>query len=94
MGDANFEPIKKDFYAEHSVVSQRSEEANSKYMADKCITATGHKVPRPVTSFDESSLPKYLVDQLKALDKFVEPSPIQAQSWPVALQGRDLIGIA
>lgn len=25
---------------------------------------------------------------------FVEPTPIQAQGWPMALEGRDLIGIA
>lgn len=26
--------------------------------------------------------------------KFEEPTPIQAQGWPVALSGRDLVGIA
>lgn len=25
---------------------------------------------------------------------FVEPTPIQAQGWPMALKGRDLVGIA
>ena len=25
---------------------------------------------------------------------FVEPTPIQSQGWPMALKGRDLIGIA
>lgn len=25
---------------------------------------------------------------------FVEPTPIQAQGWPMAMKGRDLIGIA
>lgn len=25
---------------------------------------------------------------------FVEPTPIQAQGWPMALTGRDLVGIA
>lgn len=25
---------------------------------------------------------------------FVEPTPIQAQGWPIALKGRDVIGIA
>ena len=25
---------------------------------------------------------------------FVEPTPIQSQGWPMALRGRDLIGIA
>jgi len=52
----------------------------------------GQDIPRPVTTFKESSLPKYLVDQLEAV--FEKPSVIQAQTWPVALQGRDMIGIA
>lgn len=25
---------------------------------------------------------------------FIEPTPIQSQGWPMALKGRDLIGIA
>jgi len=26
--------------------------------------------------------------------KWTEPTPIQAQGWPLALSGRDLVGIA
>lgn len=37
--------------------------------------------------------PEYVMQEvLKA--GFVEPTPIQAQGWPMALKGRDLIGIA
>ena len=25
---------------------------------------------------------------------FTKPTPIQAQSWPVALKGKDLVGVA
>lgn len=25
---------------------------------------------------------------------FMEPTPIQAQGWPIALSGRDMVGIA
>lgn len=36
------------------------------------------------------------VNILQAIEKcgFSEPTPIQAQGWPMALKGRDLIGIA
>lgn len=34
-----------------------------------------------------------MASQLKELG-FTEPTPIQAQAWPVVLQGRDLIGLA
>lgn len=32
--------------------------------------------------------------QAIAKSGFVEPTPIQAQGWPMALKGRDVIGIA
>jgi len=32
--------------------------------------------------------------QAIAKSGFVEPTPIQSQGWPMALNGRDLIGIA
>ena len=51
-------------------------------------------MPRPVWTFAESGLPKYLVDQLSNTANFEAPTAIQSQAWPVALQGRDLIGIA
>lgn len=35
----------------------------------------------------------YCLDVIAKLG-FVEPTPIQAQGWPMALKGRDLIGIA
>lgn len=35
----------------------------------------------------------YCLDVISKLG-FVEPTPIQAQGWPMALKGRDLIGIA
>jgi len=35
----------------------------------------------------------YCLDVIAKLG-FVEPTPIQAQGWPMALTGRDLIGIA
>ena len=63
-------------------------------MAENNIRAEGHNVPRPVTTFEESGLPRYLIDSILANPKFQKPSAIQAQAWPVALQGRDVFGIA
>jgi superfamily II DNA/RNA helicase len=47
----------------------------------------------PDFSFDALALPEALKSALTAL-KFEKPTPIQAQSIPVALSGRDLIGCA
>ncbi|KAH9992517.1 P-loop containing nucleoside triphosphate hydrolase protein [Russula compacta] len=45
----------------------------------------------PITSFDALPIP----DRLRgAFAAFKEPTPIQACAWPVALSGKDVIGIA
>ena len=50
-------------------------------------------MPNPVRSFEEASFPEYvLAEVLKA--GFSEPSAIQSQGWPLALSGRDMVGIS
>jgi len=51
-------------------------------------------VPRPIGTFDEVQFPKYIVDTWKNHPTFEKPTPIQSMGWPVALSGRDMIGIA
>lgn len=53
----------------------------------------GENIPRPVESFDEASFPSYVLKELKAAG-FEKPTSIQSQGWPMALTGRDLVGIA
>ncbi|KXN84798.1 ATP-dependent RNA helicase DBP3 [Leucoagaricus sp. SymC.cos] len=45
----------------------------------------------PVVAFDQLNIPDGLRD---AFVYFKEPSPIQACTWPPALEGRDIVGIA
>ncbi|KAI0770958.1 DEAD-domain-containing protein [Trametes elegans] len=45
----------------------------------------------PVLSFDQLDIPSELQ---AAFDGFKKPTPIQACSWPPALEGRDVVGIA
>jgi superfamily II DNA/RNA helicase len=53
----------------------------------------GLNVPKPVSTFPEASFPEYILSTL-GKQGFVEPTPIQAQGWPMALSGRDFVGIA
>ncbi len=57
------------------------------------MTVHGHGVPKPVTSFEEANFPDYLQGTLLR-QGFVEPTAIQSQGWPMALSGRDFVGIA
>lgn len=40
-----------------------------------------------------TSTSEYVLEEVKKAG-FVEPTAIQAQGWPMALKGRDLIGLA
>jgi len=50
-------------------------------------------VPTPVRSFEASSLPPLVHEEIQRAG-FTEPTPIQAQCWPILAAGHDVIGIA
>eukprot|EP00168_Porphyra_purpurea_P010677 TRINITY_DN2659_c1_g1_i1.p2 TRINITY_DN2659_c1_g1~~TRINITY_DN2659_c1_g1_i1.p2 ORF type:complete len:292 (-),score=102.27 TRINITY_DN2659_c1_g1_i1:59-934(-) len=57
------------------------------------ILVEGTNVPPPCISFREMKLPPVLLSAMRAKG-IKKPSPIQMQGLPVALAGRDMIGIA
>lgn len=84
--------FEKNFYVEHpSVAAMTASEASAFRRANDMAVTEG--CPNPVRTFEESSFPAYLVDELKKAG-FDKPTPIQSQGWPVALKGRDVIGLA
>ena len=74
-------------------MKNRSEADVRAYRQKHDITVTGDNVPKPTTIFEEASFPEYVLTEIERCG-FAEPTPIQGQSWPVALSGRDVIGIA
>ncbi|MES1918680.1 hypothetical protein MHBO_000610 [Bonamia ostreae] len=85
-------PFQKDFYFEHPEVTERSTGETQKILKENEITIYGN-APKPINTFRESGLPPYIMKSIDKL-KFEHPTPIQRQSWPIALSGRDMIGIA
>ncbi|KAF7837658.1 DEAD-box ATP-dependent RNA helicase 46 [Senna tora] len=57
------------------------------------VTATGENVPPPFMTFDATGFPPEILREIYSAG-FSSPTPIQAQTWPVALQGRDIVAIA
>ncbi|KAK9080091.1 hypothetical protein SSX86_001766 [Deinandra increscens subsp. villosa] len=57
------------------------------------VTATGDNVPAPFMSFESTGFPPELLREIYAAG-FAFPTPIQAQTWPIALQNRDIVAIA
>lgn len=57
------------------------------------IIAEGNNIPPPIKSFKDMKFPKPILDGLKQRN-IHRPTPIQMQGLPVALSGRDMVGIA
>ncbi|KAH7550517.1 hypothetical protein JRO89_XS13G0206400 [Xanthoceras sorbifolium] len=89
----NIIPFEKSFYIESPSVRAMTETEVMMYRARKEITVEGHDIPKPIRMFHEANFPGYCLEVIAKLG-FVEPTPIQAQGWPMALKGRDLVGIA
>ncbi|KAK6920643.1 DEAD/DEAH box helicase domain [Dillenia turbinata] len=89
----NLVPFEKNFYIESPAVQAMSEQEVRIYRASRDIIVEGNDVPKPIRMFHEANFPGYCLEVISRLG-FVEPTPIQSQGWPMALKGRDVIGIA
>eukprot|EP01088_Endostelium_zonatum_P000805 TRINITY_DN1105_c0_g1_i1.p1 TRINITY_DN1105_c0_g1~~TRINITY_DN1105_c0_g1_i1.p1 ORF type:complete len:589 (+),score=160.16 TRINITY_DN1105_c0_g1_i1:196-1962(+) len=86
-------PFKKNFYVPHENVEKLSPEEVDRTRRRLEISTSGTDVPKPVTAFEEAQFPSYIMDVIKT-QGFKEPTAIQAQGWPIALKGRDVVGLA
>ena len=63
------------------------------FKEDFNISTKGGAIPNPMRSWAESNLPKRLLDVVDQVG-YTEPSAVQRAAIPIALQSRDLIGVA
>lgn len=85
--------IKKDFYRESPEISAMSEGEANAFRAEHQMTMQGDSIPKPVKTFQQAGFPA-AIERKIAEQKFDKPTPIQAQGWPMALSGRNMVGIA
>ncbi|XP_028455410.1 probable ATP-dependent RNA helicase DDX17 isoform X1 [Perca flavescens] len=85
--------FEKNFYTEHPDIQRMSQYDVEEYCRKKEITVRGSGCPKPVTTFSQAQFPQYVLDVLMQ-QNFKEPTAIQAQGFPLALSGRDMVGIA
>uniref|UniRef100_A0A804NJD7 RNA helicase n=1 Tax=Zea mays TaxID=4577 RepID=A0A804NJD7_MAIZE len=57
------------------------------------VSTMGENVPAPFMTFESTGFPPEILREIHAAG-FSNPTPIQAQTWPVALQNRDIVAIA
>lgn len=85
--------IEKNFYEEHADITALDDAQVQKIRAELGLHVTGHGVAKPCVSFAHFGFDQELLDAvIKA--GYTEPSAIQRQAIPVAMEGRDIIGIA
>lgn len=84
--------FKKDFYKPHESVKNRSPHEVQRFREKHEITVVGN-APNPIQSFDEVYIPDYVMNEI-VRQKYDKPTAIQAQGWPIALSGSNMVGIA
>lgn len=85
--------FEKNFYMEHPDVTKRSEQEAAEWRASKGIVVIGKDVPKPCMTFEEASMPEYILNEVLKCG-FNSPTPIQSQGWPMALKGQNTVGVS
>lgn len=91
-GSIQLSAFKKDFYKPNPIVQQRSPLDIDAFRAEHSITIQG-RAPNPIINFDEINMPDYVMNEIRR-QGYEKPTPIQAQGWPIALSGANMVGIA
>ena len=86
------EPMKTDWRPPKHI-RETTEAERDKLRAKWHIIVEGDDIPPPVKDFKDMRFPPPTLDLLKSKG-IQRPTPIQVQGLPVALSGRDMIGIA
>ncbi|KFD58932.1 hypothetical protein M513_00095 [Trichuris suis] len=89
-----YRPFRKDFYVEVPELKRMSQEEVEAYREQlEGIRVRGKNCPKPIKKWAQCGCSRRLLELLKKYN-YEKPTPIQAQSIPAILCGRDVIGIA
>ncbi|KAF9101835.1 ATP-dependent RNA helicase ddx42 [Mortierella sp. GBA35] len=89
----NYMEIEKCFYEEHEDIARLTDEQVRQIRMDLDMRVSGADAAKPCISFAHFGFEEALVETIRRAG-YSEPSGIQQQAIPVALSGRDIIGIA
>ena len=88
----NLIPFQKNFYNEHPAVTNRPLAEIDNWRRTNQVTVPTNCI-NPIINFHEAGFNQAIMNLIKKLG-FDNPTPIQAQGWPIALSGQDMVGIA
>jgi ATP-dependent RNA helicase DDX5/DBP2 len=89
------EPFAKDFYKDRELphIKNMSQEEVDRVRSESGMIVHGDNIPNPVSTFEETTLDDVYLQHLTKMG-LTEPSAIQKQGIPMALSGRDLVGVS
>ncbi|XP_072270652.1 ATP-dependent RNA helicase DDX42 isoform X1 [Pyxicephalus adspersus] len=91
--EIEYSPFEKNFYEEHEEITALPPQQVVELRHKLNLRVSGAAPPRPASSFAHFGFDEQLMHQIRK-SEYTQPTPIQCQGVPVALSGRDLIGIA
>ncbi|XP_013391796.1 ATP-dependent RNA helicase DDX42 isoform X2 [Lingula anatina] len=91
--DIDYDPFVKNFYTEHEEIARLTYPEVLELRKKLNTRVSGLDPPKPVSSFAHMGFDEALMQGIRKMG-YTQPTPIQAQGVPIALSGRDIIGIA
>ncbi|KAM4531713.1 ATP-dependent RNA helicase DDX42 isoform 1-T1 [Odontesthes bonariensis] len=91
--EIDYPPFEKNFYNEHEELSSLTGTQVLELRHKLNLRVSGAAPPKPSTSFAHFVFDEQLMHQIRK-SEYTQPTPIQCQGVPIALSGRDMIGIA
>ncbi|XP_018430185.1 PREDICTED: ATP-dependent RNA helicase DDX42 [Nanorana parkeri] len=91
--EIEYPPFEKNFYEEHEEITALTPQQVVELRHKLNLRVSGAAPPRPASSFAHFGFDEQLMHQIRK-SEYTKPTPIQCHGVPVALSGRDLIGIA
>uniref|UniRef100_A0A8C5PYG8 ATP-dependent RNA helicase DDX42 n=1 Tax=Leptobrachium leishanense TaxID=445787 RepID=A0A8C5PYG8_9ANUR len=88
-----YPPFEKNFYEEHEEITSQTPQQIVELRHKLNLRVSGAAPPRTASSFAHFGFDEQLTHQIRK-SEYTQPTPIQCQGVPVALSGRDMIGIA
>ena len=87
------QPFEKNFYNPSPSLLARTQAEVDHFLSTNQVTLKGRDVPRPIMFFEEGGFPDLVMGCVRK-QGFEKPTSIQGVGWPIALSGRDMVGIA
>ncbi|XP_012944558.2 ATP-dependent RNA helicase DDX42 [Aplysia californica] len=91
--EIDYQPFERNFYTPHEEIDALTSQQVHELRLKLGIKVSGLSPPKPVSSFGHFGFDEALMGSVRK-SEYSKPTPIQAQGVPIALSGRDMIGIA